>query len=82
MLSFTFVTLKTDVEATTWKNNSANINGVISLSSPAGLRTIHLLRSILFRALPSHAIRADLKRYVRRNLNTKSETSCDPGEHN
>lgn len=64
------------------KNNSANINGVISLSSTTGLRTIHLLRSILFRALPSHAIRADLKACVRRNLNTKSETSCDPGEHN
>lgn len=33
-------------------------------SSPTGLRTIHLLRSILFRALPSHAIGADLQSVV------------------
>lgn len=40
-------------------NGRANINCVISSSPTTGLRTIHLLRSILFRALPSHAIPAD-----------------------
>ena len=37
----------------------AKTNCVISSSPTPGLRTIHLLRSILFRALPSHAIPAD-----------------------
>lgn len=40
-------------------NGRAKMNCVISSSPTPGLRTIHLLRSILFRALPSHAIPAD-----------------------
>lgn len=47
-------------------NDRANMNCVTSSPSTTGLRTIHLLlrtihllRSILFRALPSHAIPTD-----------------------
>lgn len=40
-------------------NDRANMNCVTSSSPTTGLRTIHLLRSILFRALPSHAIPAE-----------------------
>lgn len=40
-------------------NDRANMNCVTSSSPTTGLRTIHLLRSILFRALPWHAIPAE-----------------------
>lgn len=66
-----FATLKKRQWSHEVLNGRANINCVISSSPTTGLRTIHLLRSILFRALPSHAIPADSKRCLHRRLNVK-----------
>lgn len=52
-------------------NNRANMNCVISSSPTTGLRTTHLLRSILFRAPTSHAIPADSTLCLHPHFNIK-----------
>lgn len=47
------------------------MNCVISSSPTTGLRTVHLLRSILFRALPSHAMPADSTLCLHLHFNVK-----------
>lgn len=59
-------------------NGRANSNCVISSSPTPGLRTVHLLRSILFRALPSHAISADSRRCLHPRSSTKSRVPSEP----
>lgn len=53
-------------------NDRANTNCVTSSSPTTGLRTIHLLRSILFRALPWHAIPVDTTLCLHPHFNVKN----------
>lgn len=65
-------------------NGRANMNCVISSSPTTGLRTVHLLRSILFRALPSHAMPADSTLCLHLHFNIKfwHELSFKPSTTN